>query len=130
MTEVSEFETRTDRRNRLHSQVNGWYSEQSEADVKSFVAHETWASLQTDVPGILPIADQHSETQQSAPYDGLLAGMDKWGFVYGLLKTPTSKGHVIKVETPSEHWSWCGDPALTRRVCLKERISILSRFGG
>jgi hypothetical protein len=129
MTEVTEFETRTDWRNQPRTQVNGWYPEQNEPDVKSFVVHETWAPLHIDVPGVLTIADQHSETPQISPNDGLLAGLDRWGFVCGLIKTPTSRGHVINVEPPSDHWSWCGDPASTPRICLKNRISILSRFG-
>jgi hypothetical protein len=131
MIQFTEFEARTDwRRNWLRSEKNGSYSEQTVVDVKSFVAHETWASLCTDGPAILPISDEIVETQQISSDDGLLAGVDRWGFVYGLLDRPTSTGHVINVETPSDHWSWCGDPKWTPRICLKKRMSILSHFDG
>src|SRR5688572_15785813 len=56
--------------------------------------------------------------------------MDRWGFFYGLPEKPTSKGQVINVETPSDDWSWCGDPAFTPRIRLKKRISILSHLAG
>lgn len=126
MTEVTEFESRTPwRRNRLWSQKNGSYPEEGMANVESFLNRETWASLRTDDPGIVPIQD---ETQPISADDGLLAGMDRWDLVYGLL--PIRKGHFIKVETPLDHWTWCGDPALSPRICLKKRISILSHFGG
>ena len=51
MIEVTEFETRTRwRPNRLWTQENGSYSEENVSDVRSFLAHETWASLGSDVP--------------------------------------------------------------------------------
>ena len=128
MTEVTEFESRTHwDRNQLRTRNNGSYSEQSVANVESFLSRERWASLRTDDPGILPILE---ETQPIASNNRLLAAMDNWDLVYGLLETPTRKGHVVNVETPSDHWSWCGDPALTRRICLKKRMSILNHFGG
>jgi hypothetical protein len=130
MIEVTEFETRTHgRRNRLWTQENRSYPEQSVSDVRSFLAHETWASLGSDVPESNSPPDEIGETQQIPPYE-LLGGMDRWGFLYGLPEEPTSKGQVINVETPSDDWSWCGDPALAPRICLKKRISILSHFGG
>jgi hypothetical protein len=131
MIEVTEFETRTHRRrDRLWTQENGSYSEESMSDVRSFLAYETWASLRSDVRESKPPPDEIGEKQQISPDDGLLAGMDRWGCLYGLLDKPTSKGHIINVETPSDDWSWCGDPALMPRICLKKRISILSHFGG
>ena len=131
MTEVTEFESTTHwQRKRLRTQENGRYSEEKMSDVKSFVAHEIWASVRTDSPGILAISDEITETQQISSDEGLLAGVNKWGFVYGVLETPTSKGRAISVETPSDHWSWCGDPKWTQRICLKKRMSILSHFDG
>jgi hypothetical protein len=128
MTEVTEFESRTHwDRNRLHTQKNGSYHKQSVANVESFLAHERWASLRTDGPGILPIPE---EAQPISFDNRLLAEMDRWDLVYGLQETPNRKGHVVNVETPSDHWSWCGDPALGLRICLKKRMSILSHFGG
>jgi hypothetical protein len=130
MIEITEFETRAHwRRNRLRSQENESYSEQSVSDVRPFLAHETWASLRSDVPDSNPPPNKIAETQQISP-DELLAGMDRWGSLYGLLEKPISKGHVINVETPSDDWSWCGDPAFTPRIRLKKRISILSHFSG
>jgi hypothetical protein len=129
MIEVTEFEPKTHwRRNRLWTQDNGSYSEQSVADTKSFVTHETWASLRNDGPGIPPSPNEMRETGQVFPHDGLLAGTDRWGFVYGLSERPISIGNVINVETPLDHWFWCADPALTPRICLKKRMSILSHF--
>jgi hypothetical protein len=131
MIEVTEFESGTHwRRNRLWTQENGSYSEESVSDVRSFRAHEKWATLRSDVPESNPSPNEIGEAQQISPYDGLLTGMDRWGFLYGLPEKPTSKGHVINVETPSDDWSWCGDPAFTPRIRLKKRISILSHFGG
>ena len=131
MIEVTEFETGTHwRRNRLWTEENGSYSEESVSDVRSFRAHEKWATLRSDVPESNPSPNEIGEAQQISPYDGLLTGMDRWGFLYGLPEKPTSKGHVINVETPSDDWSWCGDPAFTRRIRLKKRIAILSHFGG
>jgi len=130
MIEVTEFETRTHcRPNRLWTQENRSYSEENVSDVRSFLAHETWASLGSDVPEIKPPLNEIGETQQISPYE-LLGVMDRWGFLYGLPEKPTSKGEVIDVETPSDDWSWCGDPAFTPRIRLKKRISILSYFGG
>jgi hypothetical protein len=131
MIEVTEFETGTHwRRNLLWTQENGSYSEESVSDVRSFLAHETWATLRSDVPESNPSPNEIGEAQQISSYDGLLPGMDRWGFLHGLPEKPTSKGEVIDVETPSDDWSWCGDPASTPRICLKKRISILSHFGG
>jgi hypothetical protein len=131
MIEVTEFELGTHwRRNRLWTQENGSYSEESVSDVRSFLAHESWATLRSDVPESNPSANEIGEGQQISPYDGLLPGMDRWGFLYGLPEKPTSKGQVINVETPSDDWSWCGDPAFTPRIRLKKRISILSHFAG
>lgn len=131
MVELTEFESGTHwRRNRLWIQENGSYSEESVSDVRSFLAHETWGTLRSDVPESNPSLNEIGEAQQISPYDGLLPGMDKWGFLYGLPEKPTSKGQVINVETPSDDWSWCGDPAFTPRIRLKKRISILSHFGG
>ncbi|HEU4637464.1 MAG TPA: hypothetical protein VFS84_01325 [Candidatus Binatia bacterium] len=125
MIEVTEFETRTHwRRNRLWTQENGSYSEDNVSHVRSFLAHETWASSGSDVP-----LNEIWKTQQISPYE-LLGGMDRWGFFYGLPEKPTSKGQVINVETPSDDWSWCGDPAFPPRIRLKKRISILSHFDG
>jgi len=78
---------------------------------------------------MLAIPDEIIETQQISS-DELLAGVDKWGFVYGVLETPTSQGRAISVKTPSDHWSWCADPKWTPRICLKKRMSILSHFDG
>lgn len=130
MIEVTEFETRTHwRRNRPWTQENGSYSEENVSHVRSFLAHETWASSGSDVPeSNLPL-NEIGETQQISPYE-LLGGMDRWGFFYGLPEKPTSKGQVINVETPSDDWSWCGDPAFPPRIRLKKRISILSHFDG
>jgi hypothetical protein len=131
MVEVTEFESGTHwRRNRLWTQENGSYSEESVSDVRSFRAHEKWATLRSDVPESNPSANEIGEAQQISPYDGLLPGMDRWGFLYGLPEKPISKGQVVNVETPSDDWSWCGDPAFTPRIRLKKRISILSHFGG
>ena len=131
MTEATEFESRADWQwNRVRTQENGSFAEEMLADVKFFVAHETWASLRADDPEMLAFPDETMEIPQIPSPDGLSSGLDRWGFVCGLLETPTSKGHVIKVEMPSDHWSWCGDPAFAPRICLKKRISILSHFGG
>jgi hypothetical protein len=131
MTEVTEFENRTHRQqNGLRPQESGWYSEKDVSGVKSFVAHERWGLLRTDCPTILPIPDEIVKTQQISSDKESSAGVDRWGFVYGLLERPTSKDHVINVEPPLDHWSWCGDPALTTRICLKKRMSILNHFGG
>jgi hypothetical protein len=131
MTEFTEFESTTHwQRKPLRMQENGRYSEEKMSDVKSFVAHEIWASVRTDGPGMLAIPDEIIETQQISSGQGLLAGLDKWGFVYGVLNTPTSKGRAISVKTPSDHWSWCGDPKSTPRISLKKRMSILSHFDG
>lgn len=130
MIEVTKFETRTHwRRNRLWTQENGSYSEDNVSHVRSFLAHETWASSGSDVPESNPPLNEIGETQQISPYE-LLGGMDRWGFFYGLPEKPTSKGQVINVETPSDDWSWCGDPAFPPRIRLKKRISILSHFDG
>jgi hypothetical protein len=127
MTEVTEFESRTHwDRNLLRTRNNGSYGQESVANIESFLAHERWASLRTDGPGILPIPE---ETQPIFTHDRLSADMEKWGFVYGLQETPNRKGEVVNVATPSDHWSWCGDPALSPRVCLKKRMSILNHFG-
>ena len=130
MTEVTGFETRTHRRlNRLWTEENGSYAEENVSDVRSFLAHETWVSLGSDVPeSNLPL-NEIRETQQISPYE-LLGGMDRWGFFYGLQEKPTSKGQVINVETPPDDWSWCGDPAFPPRIRLKKRLSILSHFDG
>ena len=126
MTEVTEFESRTHwDPNMLRN--NGSYPEQSVANVESFLAHDRWASLRTDAPGILPTPE---ETQPISSHDKLSADMEKWGFVYGLQETPNRKGVVVDVATPSDHWSWCGDPTLSPRIYLKKRMSILNHFGG
>jgi hypothetical protein len=131
MIGLTGFRTGRDwQRNRLRTQENGSYSEPRVPDLKSLLGTERWALLRRNRSGVLPSLHEIRETQQISPYDGLSAGMDKWGFVYGLLETPTGEGAVIHVETPSDHWSWCGDPGLTPRICLKKRISILSHFGG
>jgi hypothetical protein len=131
MVEVTEFESGTHcRRNRLWTQENGSYSEESVSDVRSFLAHETWATFRSDVPESNPSPNEIGEAQQISPCDGLLPGMDRWGFLYRLPEKPTSKSQVINVETPSDDWSWCGDPAFTPRIRLKKRIAILSHFGG
>jgi hypothetical protein len=130
MIEVTEFEARTHwRRNRPWPQENGAYSEENVPDVRSFPAPETWASLGSDVPESNSPLNETGETQQISPYD-LLSGMERWGFLYGLPEKRTSKGQVINVETPSDDWCWCSDPAFTPRIRLKKRISILSHFGG
>ena len=131
MIEITEFETGTHwRQNRLRTQENGSHSEQSVSDINFLLAYEAWPSLCGDVPRSDPIPNEIRETEQISPYNELLAAMDTWSFLYGLLEKPTSKGQVINVETPSDDWSWCGDPALAPRICLKKRISILSHFGG
>ena len=131
MTEVTEFEPTTHwHRNRLGNRENGSYFEQSVAHLKSFLVDERWASLGTDDPKIGQMPDEIMENQQSSSNDGLSANIDRWGFVYGVLETPTSRGRAISVEMPLDHWSWCGDPALGPRICLKKRMSILSHFDG
>ena len=127
MTEVTEFESRTHwDRNRLRTRKNGSYPEQSVANAESFL-HERWSSLRTDGPKILLIPE---ETQPITSDNRLLAAIDRWDLVYGLQETPTRKEDDVNVETPSDHWSWCGDPALTPRICLKKRMAILNHFGG
>ena len=128
MTEVTEFESRAPWQwNRPRAQENGSYAEEIVAHVKW---HETWASFRADDSEMLPFPDETMEIPQILSHDGLSSGLDRWGFVCGLLETPTSKGHVIKVDVPSDHWSWCGDPAFAPRICLKKRLSILSHFDG
>lgn len=128
MTEVTEFESRTHwDRNRLRTRNNGSYPEQSVANVECFMPHDSWASLGTDGPKILPIP---KEKQPISSNSRLLSAMDKWDLVYGFRETPNRNGGVVNVETPSDHWSWCGDPALAPRICLKKRMSILNHFGG
>ena len=130
MIEVTEFETTTHwRRNRISTHENRLYSEENVSDVRSFLAHETWASSGSDVPESVSPLNEIGETQQISRSE-LLGGMDRWGFFYGLQEKPISKVQVINVETPSDDWSWCGDPAFTPRIRLKNRISILSHFGG
>lgn len=131
MTEVTELESGAHwRRNWLWTEKHGSYLKQTLAGAKRFVAHETWDSLRTDGPAIPPISDETVETQQISSATGLLAGVDRWGFVYGLLGRATSTDHVVTVETPSDHWSWCGDPKWTPRICLKKRMAILGHFVG
>jgi hypothetical protein len=131
MIEVTEFESGTHRRrNRLWTQENRSFSEESVSDVRSFLAPDMWATLRSDVPESNRSPNEIGEAQQISPYYGLLPGMDRWGFLYGLPEKPTSKCQVINVETPSDDWSWCGDPAFTPRIRLKKRISILSHFDG
>ncbi len=131
MTEVTEFETRTHwQPNRLRTVEDGLYSEPSVPDVKSLLGQETWASLRRNSLGVLPISDSIIGSQQISHNDGLSAGMDRWDFVYGLLQTPASNDHVTEVEMPLDQWFWCGDPAVTLRICLKKRMSILSHFDG
>ena len=126
MTEVTEFDSRTHwDGNRLRTRKNGSYPEQSVANVESFLAHHTWPSLRTDDPEVVA-----PETQAISSDIGLLAAIDRWELMYGLLETPTRRCHVINVETPLDHWTWCGDPALSPRICLKKRMSILSHFDG
>jgi hypothetical protein len=83
--------------------------------------------LLTDGPE--KIATSH-QTQAIFSDNRSLAAMDRWDLVYGLLETPSGNGDVVNVETPLDHWTWCGDPALSPRICLKKRMSILSHFGG
>jgi hypothetical protein len=131
MTEVTEFETRTHwQPNRLRTVEDGLYSEPSVPEVKSLLGQETWASLRRNSPGVLPISDSIIGSRQISHNDGLSAGMDRWDFVYGLLQTPASNDHVTEVEMPLDQWFWCGDPAVTLRICLKKRMSILSHFDG
>jgi hypothetical protein len=131
MTQVTEFETRTHwHPNRLRSAVHELYSEPSVPDVKSLLGQETWASLRRNSPVVLPISDSITESREISHNDGFSAGMDRWNFVYGLLETPPSNGTVIDVEMPLDHWFWCGDPAVTLRICLKKRMSILNHFDG
>jgi hypothetical protein len=131
MTEVTEFKTRTHwHPNRLRTVEDGLYSEPSVPDVKSLLGQETWASLRRNSPGVLPISDSIIGSRQISRNDGLSAGMDRWDFVYGLLQTPASNDHVIEVEMPLDQWFWCGDPAVTLRICLKKRMSILNHFDG
>ena len=128
MTEVIEFESRTHwDGNRLQTQKNESYREQSVANVESFLAHQTWPSLRADDPEKIAISDQR---QAISSENRLMAAMDKWDLVYGLRETPIREGDVVNVETPLDYWTWCGDPALSPRICLKKRMSILSRFGG
>lgn len=128
MTEVMELESRTHwDGNRLRTQKNGSYREQSVANIESFLAHQTWPSLRTDDPEKIEISD---ETRAISSDNRLMAAMDRWDLVYGLPETPTRKGDVVNVETPLDHWTWCGDPAFSPRICLKKRMSILSHFGG
>jgi hypothetical protein len=128
MTEATEFESRTHwDGNRLRTEKNGSYREQSVANVESFLARQTWPSLLTDGPE--KIATSH-QTQAISSDNRSLAAMDRWDLVYGLLETPSGNGDVVNVETPLDHWTWCGDPALSPRICLKKRMSILSHFGG
>ena len=128
MTEVIEFETTTHwQPSFLPTKENGGYSEEREADVKSFIGEEAWASCRLNRPGIRPLADD-MEPRQFSSEDTLLAGIDMWGSVYGL-ETLTNKSHAIIVETPLDLWSWCADPAVTPRVVLKKRMTILNIFG-
>jgi hypothetical protein len=126
MTEVFEVESRT-RWDRNWTQKNGSYPKQSVANVESFPAHQTWPSLRTDYHEKIATSD---ETQAVSSDNRLLAAMDRWDLVYGLLETPSRNGDVVNVETPLDHWTWCGDPALSPRICLKKRMSILSHFDG
>jgi hypothetical protein len=131
MTEVTEFEARTHwHPNRRRTIEDGLYLEPSVPDVKSLLGQETWASLRRNSPEVLPISDSIVGSRQISQNDGLSAGMDRWNFVYGLLEMPASNRPVIEVEMPLDHWFWCGDPAVTLRICLKKRMSILSYFDG
>lgn len=131
MTEVIEFETTTHwRPTFLPTTENESYSEERDVGVKSLIGQEAWTSCRLNRPGKRPIADEIMEPRQISPDETLLAGVDMWGSVYGLLKKPTNRRHAITVETPLDRWSWCADPANTPRICLKKRMSILNAFGG
>jgi hypothetical protein len=131
MTEVIEFEATTHwRPSFLPTKENESYSEERDAGVKSIIGQEAWASCRLNRPGIRPVADEIMEPRQISLDETLLAGVDMWGSVYALLETPTNRSHAISVETPLDHWFWCADPAISPRICLKKRMSILTAFAG
>jgi hypothetical protein len=129
MTEVAEFQPITHRRRIGRWPVEGGsYSEPRLPEVDSLLGRARCASSRLNTPNILPIQDEIAQSQPISPVAGLLAEVDR--FVYGLLDAPANSGPAIEVEMPLDDWFWCGDPAMTPRICLKKRISILTRFDG
>lgn len=128
MTEVTEFQPITYwRQNGLRPLEGGSYSEPRLPE-DSLLARAKWASLRRNTPGIRSNRAEIVQSQQISPISGLLADVDR--FVYGLLEMPANNRPAIDVEIPLDDWFWCGDPAMTPRVCLKKRMSILSHFDG
>jgi len=129
MTEVTELKPIIDwRRNGRRPLENGSYSEPTLPDRGSLLGRANRASLRRNTPGILPIPAEIVPSQQISPIGRLLADVDR--FVYGLLDAPANNGPATEVGMPSDDWFWCGDPAMTPRVCLKKRMSILNHFDG
>ena len=130
MTHVSEFETTTDwRRSLLPSKEVEASPGQEESDIQPFFEEEAWASS-LNHPGRFRFPVEIIESRQVSREDTSFADIARWGSVFGLVNTSTNQNHSIYVEMPLDNWSWCADPAVTPRICLKKRMSILNVFDG
>lgn len=131
MTEIIEFETTTDwQRPLLRAKEIGAGSEETESEIQPYLGQEAWTPCRGNRRQTFARADEIMGQRQTSRDDRLLDGMERWGSVYGLRQTPTYNGRAIYVEMPLDHWSWCANPAMTSRICLKKRMSILKVFDG
>jgi hypothetical protein len=130
MPEATELETTTHWQRTFFRSIESRRDfEEKESDDKPLMRQVPSASDRLTVPGTHPFLDKISEPRQTPRNERLLAGIKRWGSVYDPMETPTDKIHGTYVETPSEDWLFCADPAVMPRVPLKKRMSILNVFG-
>ena len=130
MPEATELETTTHwQRVLFRSKESRRDFKEKQSDVKPLMRQVPSASGRLTVPETLPFFDEIIEPRQTPRNERLLAGMKRWGSVYDPTETRTDKIHGTYVETPSDHWFCCADLAVTPRVSLKKRMSILNVFG-
>jgi len=128
MTEISGFETTADLQRGLFRKTDRASSEGRQSDIRRFADEESWPLCRLDDFETFRFPHGTMESLQTCRDDTLLAGMARWDCLFGLLERHRTKSPSIQVDIPSEDWFWCAQPAITSRICLKKRLSILTVF--
>src|SRR5687767_15077744 len=116
MPEATELETTTHwQRPFFRSNESRRDFKEKQSDVKPLM-RQVPSSGRVTVPETLPLLDEIIGLRQTPRNERLLAGMKRWGSVYDPTETPTDKIQGPYVETPSDHWFCCADPAVMPRV--------------
>jgi hypothetical protein len=128
MTERGGFEATADLQRGLFQKSDRASAERTRSENRRFTDEEAWRLCRLSDFETFRFPHGTMESLQTCRDDTLVAGMARWDCIFGLLDRHRTKSRSIQVDIPSQDWFWCAQPAMTSRICLKKRLSILSVF--